>query len=307
MRKTFLALFTLIALCVQAQSTFQEFITDAINAGEKKEHQLAINLYHKALELDPGNYHVYNRISTGHYLLKNLDSAIYYCNLTLSIVPSDTAALYQRGHCYLDKREYEKALGDFTATFEGKNKMDADASFNIGKCYFGLNNMEKAIEFYKITLALEPSDKYSNYELGYCYASLAKPDKAAALKYYTEAIKQDPNYYDAYFNRGLLYAVQFKDKKKGHADLERSIEIRPRNQLSYLYNGMLYREEKILDKARSMFDKVIELYPDYALAYYERAVTWYDIGVLNMLCRDLEKAEQLGYQKATEVRKKTCK
>nr|MBA3536028.1 tetratricopeptide repeat protein [Tatlockia sp.] len=198
-------------------------------------------------------------------------------------------------------------LNDFTLSFEKTNKRNSNASFNIGKCYFGLGNLEKAIEFYKTTLTLEPNDKYSFYELGYCYASLPTPDKDNALKYYTKAIDQDKNYYDPFFNRGLLYATQFKNLKKGHADLERSIEIRPKNKLSYLYNGMLYRDEEEFGKAKDMFNKVIELYPNYAEAYFERAVTWYKIGILNMVCKDLDKAESLGYTKATETKKQVCK
>lgn len=307
MRKTLLILFVLVGLATHAQSTFQELVTSAIKAGQEKNYTLSIGLYHKALALDSGNYHVYNRISTGHYLQNNLDSALFYCNLTLDIVPEDTNALYQRGHCYLDRKEYKKALDDFSATFDKTNKSKSDASFNMAKCYVGLGDLTTAIQYYQTTLKLEPNDKYTLYELGYCYASLSKPDKVSALKYYNQAIEQDPNYYHAYFNRGLLYAVQYKDKKRGHTDLEKSIELKPKSKMPYLYNGMLYREEKELEKARSMFDKVIELYPDYAEAYYERALTWYDIGVLNMVCRDLEKAEALGYTKAIEARKATCK
>jgi len=312
MRKTLIIILTLIA-CKTYGQTFEELTSSAIKAEQEKNYRQAIDLYNKALKLDNENYFIYNKLSLMYYKLDNLDSSIVYCDLTLKIVPNDTTALYQRGHCYIDRNEYQKALNDFTLSFEKTNKRNSNASFNIGKCYFGLGNLEKAIEFYKTTLTLEPNDKYSFYELGYCYASLPTPDKDNALKYYTKAIDQDKNYYDPFFNRGLLYATQFKNLKKGHADLERSIEIRPKNKLSYLYNGILYRDEakdgteEKLFKARDMFDKVIQLYPNYADAYFERAITWYKIGILNMVCKDLDKAESLGYAKATETKKQVCK
>jgi tetratricopeptide (TPR) repeat protein len=168
--------------------------------------------------------------------------------------------------------------------FDLTKRRNPDCCFNIAKCYFLLGNIDKAIEQYRVTLKLEPDDKYSFYELGYCFASQTTPAKDSALKYYSLAIEQDKNYYDAFFNRGLLYATQLKDIKKGHEDFERSIEIKPKNKLSYLYNGMLYRDEDELGKAKDMLSKVIELYPEYADAYVERAVTWYKIGILNMVC-----------------------
>lgn len=306
MRKALIIILSLI-VCKTYGQTFEELTSSAIKAGQEKNYRQAIELYNKALKLDNGNYIIYNKLSLMYYYLDNVDSSIVYCNLALEKVPNDTAALYQRGHCYMDKRNFQKAIDDFTLSFEKTNKRNSDASFNIGKCYFGLGDIDNAIEFYKTTLTLEPNDKYSFYELGYCYASLSTPDKDNALKYYNKAIDQDNNYYEAYFNRGLLYATQFKNLKKGHADLEKSIEIRPKNKRSYLYNGMLYRDEEDFEKANNMFNKVIELYPNYADAYFERAVTWYKIGILNMVCKDLDKAESLGYTKATETKKQVCK
>lgn len=312
MKKTLLLLLILIACNVYGQ-TFEELTTSANKAGIERNFNKSIELFNQALELDKGNYFIYNKIAQAYYLSNNIDSSIYYCDLALKINPNDTIALYQRGHCYMDKSDYKKALTEFTMVFEKTNFRSSDASFNIGECNFNLGNIEKAIEFYEKTLNIEPNDKYSFYKLGYSYASLPKPNKNKALKYYTLAIVQDNNYYDPYFNRGLLYGTQFNDLKKAHKDLERSIEIRPKNKLSYLYNGMLYREEgkpgneESLFKGKEMFNKLIEIYPDYADAYFERAITWYKIGILNMVCKDLDKAESLGYTKATETKKQLCK
>ena len=306
MNKTLIIILTLFVTQTYGQ-TFEELTSAATKAGQEEKYREAIGLYNNALKLDKGNYFIYNKLSLMYYYLENLDSSIVYCDLTLKIVPNDTTALYQRGHCNMDKGKFQKAIDDFTLAFEKTGKRNSDASFNIGKCYFGIGNIDKAIEFYKTTLTLDPKDKYSFYQLGYCYASLSTPDKDNALKYYTKAIDQDKNYYDPYFNRGLLYSTQFKNLKKGHEDLEKSIEIRPKNKLSYMYNGMLYRDEEDFGKAKDMFNKLIELYPNYADAYFERAVTWYKIGILNMACKDLDKAESLGYTKATETRKQVCK
>ena len=300
-------LFLILGSSVSYAQTFEELTKSAINAENHKNYREAISLWNQALKLDEGNHFLFNKIGLMYYYLNQVDSAIIYYNLTLSKFPSDTVAHFQRGHCYLYKDEFQKALDDFLAAFVATEKKNPDASFNVGKSYAGLGNLEKAIEYYKITLNLTPNDKYSYYELGFCYASLPQPDKENALSNYNKAIQLDDKYYEPYLNRGLLYAVQFRNLKKAHQDLEKSIDIKPKNKLSYLYNGMLYRDEDILEKSEDMFNKVIALYPDYAEAYYERAINWYKIGILNMVCRDLNKAESLGLTKATEDKKKLCK
>lgn len=306
MKRNLFLLLTFI-VCKSYGQSFEELTTSAIKAGNEKNYRLSIEFYNKALKIDKENYFIYNKLSLMYYYLDNLDSAIIFCNLTLRTNPNDSTALYQRGHCFMDKNEFQKAINDFTLSFEKTNKRNSNASFNIGKCYSGLGNFDKAIEYYKLTLVLEPNDKYSFYQLGYSYASLSKPDKDNGLKFYTKAIEQDKNYYDPYFNRGLLYATQFKNLKKAHIDLEKSIEIRPKNQLSYLYNGMLYRDEEDFGRAKDFFNKVIEIYPNYGEAYLERAITWYKIGILNMVCKDLDKADNLGQEKAKEYKKQLCK
>ena len=194
MNKSFLILLVTLIACKTYGQTFEELTSSAIKAGQEKNYRQAIDLYNKALKLDNENYFIYNKLSLMYYYLDNVDSSIVYCDLTLKIVPNDTSALYQRGHCYMEKENYQKALDDFTLSFEKTNKTNSNASFNIGKCYFGLGNIDKAIEFYKTTLTLEPNDKYSFYELGYAFASLSTPDKENALKFYTKAIEQDKNY-----------------------------------------------------------------------------------------------------------------
>lgn len=292
--------------------TFEELTESGYEAQEKRDYQIAINFYQKALDLDNNNHYLYNKLSLMHYYLNNSDSSIYYCNKTLKLFPNDTVALYQKGHTYLDLSDFTNSLENFNKAFEITLRSNPHAAFNIGKSYFGLGNIEKAIEYYKETLKLDKNDKYSFYELGVCYASLNKVDKENSLFYYNKAIEQDSNYDYAYYNRGLLYASQFENLKQAHYDLEKSLEINPKNYYASLYNGILYREEgqegseELFFKANKIFDNIIENFPNFSEAYYERALTWYKIGILNMVCKDLEQAIKLGHSKSKEIMDQVC-
>ena len=302
----YLFIFLLLFSQCSFGQTFENYAKLGFDAQLNRNYQEAVLQYSKAQKLAPHNTDINSRIGLMYYYLNRYDRSLVYYNLSLTDKPKDSIAHYQRGFVYLDSGVYQKALEDFTIAFD-MDKTSADACFNIGKSYAGLSKFDKAIDYYKTTLLLSPNDTLSFYEIGYCYAAQSVPDKDSALKYYDKAIEHSKNYYDPLFNRGLLYAEQFNDLKKGHKDLEKSIEIKPKNHLSYLYNGLLYFGENEFGKAKDMYNKVIDLYPDYGQAYYERARAWYGIGILNMVCKDLDKAESLGFAQATEGKKQLCK
>lgn len=163
------------------------------------------------------------------------------------------------------------------------------------------------LQDFKKALALKPNDTMLLYEVGHYFASdTSGQQKDSALKYYNKAIDKSHAFYDAYLDRGYLYALQFGNYKKAHKDFERSIEINPINKLSYLYNGMLYFNEQEFIKAKAMYDKAIELNPDFGEAYYERSLAWYAIGINTMVCSDLDTAAKLGFAQAEEAKKTYC-
>jgi tetratricopeptide (TPR) repeat protein len=173
-----------------------------------------------------------------------------------------------------------------------------------------VNNGDKnkiALQTYRKALALKPNDTLLMYQLAHCFAAdTTGLQKDSALKYYNKAIDKSHAFYEAYLDRGYLYALQFGNYKKAHKDFEKSISIRPMNRFSYLYNGMVYFTEKEYIKAKLMYDKAIELYPDFGEAYYQRSFAWYAIGINTMVCSDLDTAAKLGFAKAEEAKKDYC-
>jgi lipoprotein NlpI len=99
-----------------------------------------------------------------------------------------------------------------------------------------------------------------------------------------------------YVSRGILYGQGFKDLKKAHEDLNKAISMNSKNFAAYYYNGIFYQDEKDYGKSKDMFDKVIELSPEYGEGYFRRAMASYGIGILNMTCKDFDKAIQLGFR-----------
>ena len=84
-------------------------------------------------------------------------------------------------------------------------------------------------------------------------------DPNQAIEYLNNALKQQPNYAQTYYNRGLAY-----------------------------YNLGQYQ------KAVEDYDEAIRLKPDYPHAYYNRGTAYFNLGNNSLACSDFQKACELG-------------
>lgn len=286
---------------------FEDYSKLGYDAQVKEDYREAISQYLKAQQIEPNNISINRRIALMYYYLPMYDSSLFYYNLVLSTNPKDTVSYYQRGFVYQDKKDYQNSIKDFEKVNDLTANSNADAEYNIGKGFIGMYKYEDAIKYFKRALALQPNDKLSLWQLGNCYSSQKKPDQDEALKYFNQVLSIDKEYTPAYVSRGILYGERFKDFKRAHQDFDKALSMNPKIFAAYYYKGIYYYNEKDFGNSKDMFDKVIEISPDYAEGFYRRALAWYKIGVLNMVCRDLEKAEKLGFEKAISLKKDVCK
>ncbi len=89
-------------------------------------------------------------------------------------------------------------------------------------------------------------------------------DKAIAA--YTKAIEINPQYAEAYKNRGIVYS-DLKDYDKAMADNNKAIEINPQYAEAYNNRGVVYRILKDYDKAIKDYNKAIEINPQLFLTF----------------------------------------
>lgn len=130
------------------------------------------------------------------------------------------------------------------------------------------------------------------FEKGYNADDLDKK-----IVYYSKAIELDPDFAEAYNNRGSAY------KKKGEQgkairDYNKAIELKPNFAVAYYNRGTVYGEKGEQDRAIRDFNKAIELNPDYAKAYNNRGAAYWHKGEYERAKEDYRKACELGYAPA---------
>jgi tetratricopeptide (TPR) repeat protein len=126
-----------------------------------------------------------------------------------------------------------------------------------------------------------------------------------AMESYTEAIKINPKFKEAYFNRGLV-KHDLRDYSGAMADFNKAIELGFEDVKAYCFRGMIKDKLKNYNGALADFNKALELDPRFAEAYYNRGITKIKLGQKESGCSDLRKALELGSTEASEAIKKYC-
>ncbi len=91
---------------------------------EKGDLQHALQDFQKTIALDPTYVHAYNHIAWIYLGARKWDKAVAYLTRSLEIAPLDGWAYYNRGRCYFEMGETEKALADA--------KKACDLGFDLG-------------------------------------------------------------------------------------------------------------------------------------------------------------------------------
>ena len=88
---------------------------------------------------------------------------------------------------------------------------------------------------------------------------------AEAIAEFTEALKIDPKYADAYFNRALTYRIQ-QDYDSAQKDLEMVLKLQPKSWDAPLLIGDIAEARNDFLGARFWYEKALSNNPDYAEA-----------------------------------------
>jgi tetratricopeptide (TPR) repeat protein len=149
----------------------------------------AVESYQKAVAFDPQYFDAFIQLGS-LYALKKSPLAAGYFNSALSVKPNSKETLYMLGMFYQENEQPEKAL-----------------------------------DTYKRMINLDSTNKLPYYNSGYVNLVYLQKFKVGA-EFFTKAIKLDPKYIEAFFNRGYCYELA-GDVAKARLDYEKALKITP--------------------------------------------------------------------------------
>ena len=95
---------------------------------------------------------------------------------------------------------------------------------------------------------------------------------------------------EAYFLLGWLYGVPLTDLENASTHFTRAIELDPEFAAAYINRANAYAEQGNLTAALADYDRAIELDPEVAAAYINRGVAYAEQGDLTAALADFDRA-----------------
>ena len=206
----------------------------------KQDNETAIELYEKALKLDPkfalayaGLADAYARGPIFGFPDSWLDSGFEAGSKAITLDPNLAEGYKALGSVYLYKGWHRKAIEVLRKALE-LNPNYATAIGSIGTSYTDTGKLDDALRWVKKYAALEPTQAFPYYLLGEVYSQLDDFDRAE--QYYNKSLELQPDFSYAYQGLIALYFVHGKCQKaieKSHNMLSRE----PNVPLNLLYAG----------------------------------------------------------------------
>lgn len=161
---------------------------------EKGDTLKAISSMQTAVEQDPDHYNAYIQLGLLNAAQKNPLAEVYYMN-ALKIYPNSEEAMYNLGMYYQETDNYNAAIETYTTLLK-INPHHFDAHFNLGMIHtIKLNVVDEGLKYFNEAIVDDPKDPRGYYGRGYCFEK--KGDVTNAIADYKMALTVDPTYDNA--------------------------------------------------------------------------------------------------------------
>ena len=139
---------------------------------------------------------------------------------------------------------------------------------NLGYLCADRGELDKAISHFETALRIRSSKRDPHYSAGSAFVQVnladalsRKGQSAEAIIHYDEAIKSQPNYAEAYYNRGnILFAEGRIDEAM--ADWEKTLQIRPGDADAHTCLGNALLRRGSVKEAVAQYENAIALAPE---------------------------------------------
>eukprot|EP01080_Neovahlkampfia_damariscottae_P009512 gene9512-1719_t len=230
--------------------------------GKRSKCYTALNMYEEAkidyIESMQNNVNeIYNEAIKLFYAKKYVE-ALDTVNAAIEIKDDDFNFYYVRGVCSKTMGDPNSAIVDFETCLK-LNPDHTKAMFPLAKLYVKKEKFKSALKYYGILIEKEPTPELY-LDRGVILSELEGSEEKAVSDF-TNAIKLNENFMDAYENRGILLK-QMEEFEKAIPDFTKLLTRSTVDPDMYVERGMCYYELDEEDKAVADFKKALEIDPE---------------------------------------------
>ncbi|WP_418509407.1 tetratricopeptide repeat protein [Corallibacter sp.] len=215
----------------------------------------AKSYFMKCLETDLEDYSALYNMMYCFDFLEQTEEAIEYLNEYLNNNPYCEVAWHQLGKQYYDLQDYKKALAAFDFAIISDDTF-IGAYIEKGKVLEKLKKYQEAIENYSITLKLDDPTSFALLRIGSCYEKLGNQE--LAVQYYYKTVHEDP-----LLDKGWIAITKFYTKQRNFQKslyyINKAINIDAENVTYWKLYAKINQRLNFLEEAERGFKKALEL------------------------------------------------
>jgi len=252
--------------------------------------------------------------------LETMRSEIFnYLGLTAEKLDQDAVAIlhfdkaveldFDNADYYVNRSWVYEKMGSLESAkidLERAIQIDPDntlAKYNLARIQEANASHDQLIATYDDILIDQPGFSEAFAKRG--LAKMNTGDFEGALSDYDSAIYYKSDNALLWMNRGII-RMQTADLPGAFSDLTKAIELRPSLEEAYLNRGNALMKLKRYDEAVLDYDRALLYYPELAMAYYNRGVAQYNMAEIELACKDIRRAVELGMPQAERTLERMC-
>ncbi|MGQ0739940.1 MAG: tetratricopeptide repeat protein [Bacteroidota bacterium] len=212
--------------------------------------------YEEAARTTIADYLYWYRKGFSHNAIKEYSNAKLALSKSLEFKTDYSSTYLELGFASSRLKQDEEAIGYYKKAAEIDPKSHIPTN-GIAEVYRdNKRDMNEAMNWYRKTLALNPTERKACFGMGYCLNSQQKYNEA--IPYLRTAIEKEPTYTAAYVELGYsLYKTQ--SLTEAEEKLKKAISLNPKNENARYYLTLMYIGQKSRAKAQKMVDELKEL------------------------------------------------
>jgi len=206
-----------------------------------KSYDFSESVLHQILQIDPAHSKANELLAYINEYKGNIDLAYQFLIRACQSSTCSIEALYRLGASYLETARPEEALIYLTRVIE-LDSGHFEGLHDIGTALAQLGRLDESLSFYQKASAIRSDAPELFFNLGRLYDEVKSP--SLALKNYDIAIALEPNFADAWRNKGTTL-LDLKKYSEAFICLERALNLNP--MLYFVLGDMIHAKMKIGD------------------------------------------------------------
>ena len=166
-----------------------------------------IELIEELQYLDKDNVTLLNILCDIYTVDEDYNQAFAFAKRALEVDNDNAIALYNMGMIYYGKKNYEKAIEYLNKSI--KDEIKEEVCNILGDCYYEINELDKALEFYDKALSKKSDDEFYIADIEFKVGNIFfdKEEYENALKHFEIAHELDVEEPVTINNIGLCYEM----------------------------------------------------------------------------------------------------